>query len=93
MNLLRKALWLLSTLSIVYTKSIPRPARDSQAFSIKTNQLRPLWRNSISQLHRRYPDAVSFHVDPNHNYAWTPVQLGGRSNPHQSEVYDQINSF
>ena len=55
-----------------------------QQFSLRPHRNEPLWRNTTSRLQSRNPDAVSFHVDPNHNYAWTPVQLGGSSMINQS---------
>lgn len=79
MNPLCRAFWLSIAFSIAHAKSIPRSAPGSQTFSLETTRQRPLWRNSTSRLHRRNPDAVSIHADANHNYAWTPIQLGGRS--------------
>lgn len=53
-----------------------------QVFSLKTNRIRTQWHDSPSLLQRRAPDAVSIHVDPHHLFAWTPLKLGGQSNPH-----------
>jgi len=83
---LRRVIWFLIMSFITLVLSDRVIAHEQQAFSLRSNRSRPLWRNTTSQLSRRNPDAVSFHVDPNHNYAWTPVQLGGLYNPIETMV-------
>lgn len=73
------AIWLLLPLSSAIARSIRKAAGEQKPFSLQTDRSKPPWSNTTSRLHRRNPDAVSFHVDPNHNYAWTPIQLGGWS--------------
>ena len=80
MSLFHYALLLLVAISTVFAASKPNSARKKPAFSLKTNGGRAPWRNQTSvtsQFSRRDPVAVSQHVDPQHYYAWTPIQLGG----------------
>lgn len=65
--------------SITTTKLSERTPLGRQSLKVENGQQRPMWRNTTSQLFRRNPDAISLHVDPDHQFAWTPIQLGGLS--------------
>ena len=76
MSPLQQIVWVLTSISTFLAKPFQLVEHSQQAFSLRTDRLRPLWRNDSLRLNTRNPDAVSFHVDPSHNYAWTPVLLG-----------------
>ena len=67
------------------TKSNQRTPSGRQAFKIQNDKKAPLWHNTTSKLYRRDPDAISLHVDANHMFAWTPIQLGGLFAPYHPQ--------